>query len=139
MKPAKKAAYLRYSKKEVRLARRRIHERTTEFRDKYRFRAGVEATMSEYDRRTGAKKLRVRGLEAVTFAAVLKAAGLNIRRAAASQKWAKALETLSLGLIWNLIWFVVHVTEQIRSRFATVTTWITQNGPADPADHEMAA
>ena len=139
VKPGKKAAYLRYCKKEVRLSRRRIHEQTPECRDKYRFRAGVEATMSEYDRRTGAKKLRVRGLEAVTFAAVLKAAGLNIRRAAASQKWAKAVETLSLGLIWNLIWFVVHVTEQIRSRFATVTTWITQNGPADPADHEMAA
>jgi hypothetical protein len=79
VKYGKKAAYLRYSKKEVRLSRRRIKERTAEFRDKYRFRAGVEATMSEYDRRTGVKKLRVRGLKAVTFAAVLKAIGVGCR------------------------------------------------------------
>jgi hypothetical protein len=39
--------------------------------------------MSAYDRRTGVKQLRVRGLKAVRCAAVLKAAGLNILRAAA--------------------------------------------------------
>jgi hypothetical protein len=53
VKPGKKAAYLRYCMKEVRLAQRRIQEQTPEFRDKYRFRAGVEANMSGYDRRTG--------------------------------------------------------------------------------------
>jgi hypothetical protein len=37
----------------------------------------VEATMSAYNRRTGVKQLRVRGLKAVTFAAVLKALGLT--------------------------------------------------------------
>ena len=53
VKPGKKAAYYRYSAKDVRLSRRRTWEQTEEFQDKYRFRAGVEATMSEYDRRTG--------------------------------------------------------------------------------------
>ena len=52
-------------------------------KDRYRWRAGVEATMSEYDRRTGAKQLRVRGLKAVKFCATLKALGVNIFRAAA--------------------------------------------------------
>lgn len=84
--PGKKAAYLRYSAKDVRLAGRRRHEKTESFLDKYRYRAGVEATMSEYDRRTGVKKLRVRGKKAVSFAAVLKAIGVNIRRAAACRK-----------------------------------------------------
>ena len=42
-----------------------------------------EATMSEYDRRTGVKHLRVRGLKAVRFCATLKALGVNIFRAAA--------------------------------------------------------
>jgi len=47
------------------------------------FRAGVEATMSEFDRRTGVKRLRVRGMKAVRFAVFMKAIGLNIRRAVA--------------------------------------------------------
>ncbi len=53
------------------------------FKDRYRWRAGVEATMSEYDMRTGVKHLRVRGIKAVRFCATLKALGVNILRAAA--------------------------------------------------------
>jgi hypothetical protein len=83
VKSGKHGYYLRYTDKEARLAKRRAHEKTPAFRDKYRLRAGVEATMSEYDRRTGVKHLRVRGLKAVSFAATIKAAGLNILRAAA--------------------------------------------------------
>jgi hypothetical protein len=55
-------------------------------RKKNRFRAGVEATMSQLDRRTGIKHLRMRGMEAVCFAATLKATALNILRAAAFRK-----------------------------------------------------
>jgi hypothetical protein len=43
----------------------------------------VEATMSELDRRTGVKRLRVRGFKAVRFSATLKAIGINLFRAAA--------------------------------------------------------
>ena len=53
-----------------------------EFKDRYWWRAGVETTMSEYDRRTGVKQLRVRGLKTVRFSATLKALGVNIFRAA---------------------------------------------------------
>jgi len=139
VKPGKKAAYVHYSMKEVRLARRRIHEQTAQFRDKYRFRAGVEATMSEYDRRTGVKKLRVRGIKAVTYAAIMKAIGLNIRRAAASTLWAKVPEKPSLGQICTLIWLVVHLTEQIRSRFEKSTAWICQNRQDHSVDFRIAA
>ncbi len=79
----KKAHYLRYDDKAVRLSARRAHEKTFAFRDKYRFRAGIEATNSEFDRKTGVKQLRVRGLKAVSLAATLKAAAINILRAAA--------------------------------------------------------
>lgn len=78
--------YIRYDAKKVRLAQRRAYERTDEFNDKYRFRAGVEATMSQIDRRTGIKHLRVRGMKAVRFAATMKATALNIIRAAACKK-----------------------------------------------------
>lgn len=138
-KPGKKAAYLRYSMKEVRLSRRRIHEQTAQFRNKYRFRAGVEATMSEYDRRTGVKKLRIRGLKAVTYAAIMKAIGLNIRRAAASKLWKKDPERPSLGVICALIWLFGLLTERIRARFEKFTSWIWQNRPDHPADLKIVA
>ena len=38
--------------------------------------------MSEYDRRTGIKHLRIRGVEAVRFGATLKALGVNILKVA---------------------------------------------------------
>jgi len=73
---------LRFNGKKLRLARRRRAERGPAFREKYRWRAGAEATMSELDRKTGLKHLRIRGHPAVRLCAFLKAAGVNIFRAA---------------------------------------------------------
>jgi hypothetical protein len=64
------------------MARRRAREKTQAFRDRYRFRAGIEATFSTLDRKTGVKHLRVRGLPAVRFAVVIKVLGLNLLWAA---------------------------------------------------------
>jgi hypothetical protein len=86
VKPGKKYYYLRYEEKAMRIAKRRAMEQTTEFKDRYRWRAGVEATMSELDRRTGVKRLRVRGFKAVRFSATIKAIGINLFRAAAVRK-----------------------------------------------------
>lgn len=86
VKKGKKRYYLNYDDKAQRCAQRRVHEQTDEFKDTYRWRAGVESTMSEYDRRTGVKQLRVRGLKAVRFCAVLKAVAINIFRAAAVKR-----------------------------------------------------
>jgi len=82
----KRFHYLRYESKDIRLARRKAYEQTAEFIDRYRWRAGVEATMSEYNARTSVKRLRVRGFKAVKLCATLKAAAINIFRAAAVQK-----------------------------------------------------
>jgi len=78
--------YLRYDDKALRIAKRRAREESPEFKDRYRWRAGIEGSFSAYDARTGVKKLRVRGLKAVRFCATLKAIGVNIFRAAAAQK-----------------------------------------------------
>jgi hypothetical protein len=86
VKQGRKYHYLRYTDKQMRLAKRRADEQTDEFKDRYRWRAGSEATMSEYDRRTGVKHLRVRGFKAVRFCATLKAIGVNIFRATAVRK-----------------------------------------------------
>lgn len=83
VKKGKRFHSLRYTEKEMRIAKRRAYEQTDEFKDVYRWRAGVEATMSEYDRKTGVKQLRVRGLNAVRYCATLKAIGINLFRATA--------------------------------------------------------
>jgi hypothetical protein len=82
-KRVKQSASISYDAKELRLSRRRAQEKTEEFRDVYRYRAGAEGTMSDLDRMTGLKHLRVRGMPQVRVAAVLKATGLNILRAMA--------------------------------------------------------
>jgi len=83
VKRQKNRCTISYDAKSLRLARRRKQEQTPEFKERYRYRAGVEATMSDLDRVTGLKHLRVRGMIQVRLAATLKATGLNIRRAAA--------------------------------------------------------
>jgi len=84
--PAKKGRYLRYRHKDIRLLRRRALEQTAEFHEKYRYRSGIEATNSEIARRTGIKKLRIRGMAKVGYCVKLKASGLNILRAAAYRR-----------------------------------------------------
>ena len=118
-KKGKKYNYLRYTKKAARLARRRRVEQTDEFKERYRWRAGVEATMSEYDRRTGVKHLRFRGLDSVRFAATLKATGLNIFRAAAFRKRQKPhLRGAGKGFMINtqFIQFVKELFQWMYSR-----------------------
>ena len=114
VKPGKKKAYLRYSEKRCRLAKRRALESSEAFIDDYRWRAGVEATMSEFDRRTGVKKLRIRGMAAVRFCARMKATGLNILRAGAVRKArskARGAAGIAIGLVDTLIF---TVKERIR-------------------------
>lgn len=82
VKPGKKAAFLRYDDKTLRLARRRAHEQTREFKDRYRWRAGIEGTNSHLKSDVGAGRLRVRGMASVRFTVTLKALGLNILRCA---------------------------------------------------------
>jgi hypothetical protein len=83
VKRQKNRCTISYDAKSLRLARRRKQEQTPEFKERYRYRAGVEATMSDLDRVTGIKHLRVRGMTQVRLAATLKVTGLNIRRATA--------------------------------------------------------
>ena len=112
---AGKGRYLRYRYKDVRLHRRRAYEMTAEFHEKYRYRAGIEATNSELARRTGIKKLRYRGLKMVDFCVKLKALGLNIIRAAAYRRKKEGKTPLFGPLAWLLTGLLI-VKEQIFNR-----------------------
>jgi len=85
-KDGKKHRYLHYDDKARRVAIRRAEEHTDAFKEKYRWRSGIEATMSEYDRKTGVKRVRVRGFGAVRLCVLLKAISINIFRATAARK-----------------------------------------------------
>ncbi|MGV8123791.1 MAG: transposase [Candidatus Xenobiia bacterium LiM19] len=78
----KRTARFYYNPKQIRLSLRRTIEETKEWQDQYRMRAGVEGSISRLKLQTGAGRLRVRGLEKVRFAGILKATGINILRSA---------------------------------------------------------
>lgn len=106
VKKGRKACYYRYTTNDVILAHRKRYEESSEFKDRYRYRAGVEATMSEFDRRTGVKHLRVRGMKAVRFAVFMKAIGLNIFRAARHRRRTKQWDVphcVTVGAIGALV------------------------------------
>jgi hypothetical protein len=116
VKKGKKYHYLRYTDKEMRLAQRRAYEHTDKFKDRYRWRSGIEATMSEYDKRTGVKHLRVRGFKAVRFCATLKAVAVNIFRATAVRKALNGdTAAPQRGLLGH-----IHVIFVVKERFVKV-------------------
>jgi hypothetical protein len=80
VKRDKKNCTISYDAKSLRLSRRKKREKEAAFKEKYRYRSGIEGTMSDLDRITGLKHLRVRGMPQVRLAATLKATGLNILR-----------------------------------------------------------
>jgi hypothetical protein len=92
VKPGRKRHYLRFDLKSLRIAARRAREHTAEFKDKYRWRSGIESTFSGMDKQTGIKHLRVRGLDAVGYCARLKAIGVNLFRAARVKRVLDALK-----------------------------------------------
>lgn len=63
-------------------AERRIEQESEEWKKEYAKRSGVEGVHTALDRKTGIKKLKVRGIKAVGMAVYLKVAGWNISAAA---------------------------------------------------------
>ena len=102
-KEGKKGFYLRYERKQVRLAIRRAYEKTDAFRERYRWRAGEEGTNALAKQKTGLGKLRVRGMKAVKFAVTLKWLGVNILRASAFETAKNSdNDQYSIKLIWSM-------------------------------------
>ena len=63
----------------------RVKQARDEFRGYYRWRAGIEATLSRFKHQMGMARLRVRGLAKVTYTAMRRALGFNIHRVAADR------------------------------------------------------
>jgi hypothetical protein len=92
-------------------------QQTPEWKEGYKIRSGVEATMSELKRGYGMGKLRVRGLSRVHFAVVCKVTACNIKRwwravrAAGSGDTPRSTEPSSpLEIIWRRLCLIVQST-----------------------------
>jgi len=79
-------------------------QQTTEWKDRYRIRSGIEATNSELKRSHGLGRLRVRRAPKVCFAVACKVIACNIKR------WAKA----QAGLERRLQGFISLISNQIK-------------------------
>jgi hypothetical protein len=92
-----------------------LKQQTREWKDDYKIRSGIEATMSEMKRAHGLAKLRVRGLARVHFAVVCKVIACNIKR------WAKAVKSSPRARL-RLLSLVFRLTNE----FCAV--WAPRNG-----------
>jgi hypothetical protein len=132
VKPGKKRHYLRFDLKVLRIAGRRAREHIPEFKDKYRWRSGIESTFSEMDKKTGVKRLRVRGLSAVGYCARLKAIGVNLFRAAKVKRVLDALKTAPGTLTAAVYSTILSVKELFLSpwyRLRNILHPVTENMP----------
>ena len=78
-------------------------QQTAEWKDRYKIRAGIEATNSELKRAHGIGRLRVRRIAKVCFAVACKLIACNIKR------WAKAHLSLKRPLNGYILPFYVHM------------------------------
>jgi hypothetical protein len=128
--PGRKRHYLRFNLKTLRIATRRAREHTPEFKDKYRWRSGIESTFSGMDKMTGVKRLKVRGLSAVGYCARLKAIGVNLFRAARVKRALDALRTAPETLASSVCSTIFAVKERFLSpwhRLSTIFHLATEN------------
>jgi len=130
VKAGKKNHYLRFDLKALRLAGRRAREHTQEFKDKYRWRSGIEATFSEMDKKTGIKRLRVRGMTAVGYCALLKAIGINIFRAAKVMRVLTTFKTTPMEVPDSSIYNIFAVKE-LFSRFLHLLGKFSNTAPVN--------
>ena len=77
-----KRASPKYTHERVKQRARRLSEESDAFRDRYRWRTGIEGTISRLKHQMGLAHLRVRGQGAVQYRVLLRALGLNIHRIA---------------------------------------------------------
>jgi len=93
------------------------NQQTTEWRNRYRIRSGIEATLSELRRSHGIGRLRVRRAAKVCFAVACKVIACNIKR------WAKAHAGLQspLGHLQWTLW--AHLTRHTTIRLKYYFAW----------------
>lgn len=76
----KNGGRIRFTLEDLALAFGRAREETTEFKEAYKIRSGIESTNAELKKAHGLGRVWTRGKERVTFAVIMKALAVNIKR-----------------------------------------------------------
>lgn len=71
---------LKYKLADLATSRRRQQQETAHFKERYKIRSGIEATISEAHRLTGLKRVWTRGRQRVRLSVFFKALAINIKR-----------------------------------------------------------
>jgi len=114
---------LRYKRKEMATSRRRREQESEDFKERYKIRSGIEATISEADRLTGLKRSWTRGKERLSMSVYMKALAINIKRFVQSEleKAKKALSYSSTRRYRTLLWLLFSLFFARREEFGPVT------------------
>lgn len=115
---------IEYTQKNLRLAKRRKAEESEEFREKYRWRSGIEAANAQLKRVCKIGRLRVRGFGRVRFAVMVKLLSWNIRQATRARK-ARIRAFLRYRSLWEILAF---------SNFAGSTMSSVRQPPYSPTE-----
>ena len=95
--------------------------------------------MSELDRLTGIKKLRVRGVGAVRFCAIMKAAGLNLLRAARVRRARAKAFAAKNRLLGSIFRAYTVCKERVQAGVANFGLISPYQPPAVSTDLKLAA
>jgi hypothetical protein len=95
--------------------------------------------MSQYDRLTGVKHLRVRGLKAVRFCATLKAVGVNLYRATAVRRARRRAAVNGQGTKSPLAQLIFLVKEQMQAFGTAITNFFIPDVSCYPFKRKIAA
>jgi hypothetical protein len=95
--------------------------------------------MSQYDRLTGVKRLRVRGLKAIRFCTTLKAVGVNLFRATAVRRARNRAAVTGPGPKSPLAQLIFIVKEQMQAFGTAITNFSIHHVSCYPFELKMAA
>jgi hypothetical protein len=130
VKRRKKGLYrLRYKPKDMAASQRRVEQQTTHFKERYKIRSGIEATISEADRLTGLKRVWTRGKDRVTMSVFIKALAINIKRyiqyeiEKAKEGLHDSGESLSALYLHLIRYLKVNLSRIFAPTILTIATW----------------
>ena len=69
-----------FSRESIAVAHRRAQQEQDDFKERYKIRSGIEATISEADRVTGLKRAWTRGKDRLEMVVFMKALAINVKR-----------------------------------------------------------
>lgn len=111
--------------RKARLDKRREAQLTEEWKNTYAGRSGIEGLNRALDLTTGFKKLRVRGLKAVSMSLYLKAAGWNILTAATIKAGRARKAAFSLWILMNRITTLLRALYREQKSAAAIQASVT--------------